>query len=126
MAKPVVLVVDDDEGFQRSMCDVLADDFDAICVGSTLEARAALLRRRVDAIVLDWKLRGETSQVLLHELSKAPNCPPVMVLSGDLDAKTSAERYGIPWLAKPFDAEALMATISKALQQGTRPHRLRP
>lgn len=126
MPKPVVLVVDDDDGFQRSLCDVLADEFDTICVASTLEARATLLRRRVDAMVLDWKLRGETSQGLLDELSDAPMCPPVVVLSGNLEAKQSAERYGIPWVSKPFDTEALLATLTSALRRGTRPHRLRP
>ena len=124
--KPVVLIVDDDEGLQRSLCDVLSDDYDAKCVGSTLEARAELRRRSVDALILDWMLRGETSRELLADLGESPVCPPVVVLSGTVEAKRAAERFGVPWVAKPFDTDTLLSTLQIALRDGKRPHRLRP
>jgi CheY-like chemotaxis protein len=77
MAKARILVVEDEETQRRLYCEELsAAGYEAIGVGSALEAEEFLSRERVDLVVLDLNLPVVSGLELLpriHELH--PVCP---------------------------------------------------
>jgi len=78
-------------------------------------------RRDARCLVLDVQLIGLSSQELQVRLSGEPGAVPVVAMSGSHDPQVEIEarRLGATaFLRKPFDAEALLDVVSRAL--GTR------
>ena len=114
-----VLVVDDDPGIQGFLAEALADEgYGVRTAANGREALAVLQEWWPDLILLDlmmpemdgWAFRGE--QRAMPGVADVP----VIVLSAarDLDAKTR-ELAPAQVFSKPFDLEALLATIERLI-----------
>ncbi|HEY1552340.1 MAG TPA: sigma-54 dependent transcriptional regulator, partial [Kofleriaceae bacterium] len=82
-------------------------------------ARAQLAARKIDAILLDIRLRDGDGLDLLDELRRAKNTLPVIVATafGDSERAIRAMRLGaFEYVTKPFDLDALLATIARAVE----------
>jgi CheY-like chemotaxis protein len=80
-----LLVVEDDETERRSVSELVGgEDVEVTAVGTSVEALAALERKRFDCIVLDLKLPDMSGFQLLEQLKEKNDGPsvPVIVYTG--------------------------------------------
>lgn len=116
---PAVLVIDDAPAVAASLAHDLAAVGHRVRVALTVGAALAeLASERPDAVVLDHHLDGDAS-LLRHALAHARL--PVLVVSGldDDVAPSIAAAHGWPYLSKPPDAAALVATVAALLTPET-------
>jgi DNA-binding NtrC family response regulator len=115
-----VLVVDDEPVIRNALVDRLDEEgFDAVPAESLAQARAQLAARKIDAVLLDIRLRDGDGLDLLDELRRAKNTLPVIVATafGDSERAIRAMRLGaFEYVTKPFDLDALLATIARAVE----------
>ena len=92
-------------------------------------ATAAALWRWVsegqgDAVVTDVVLPDENAFDVIPRIKKLRPTLPVIVMSAKntiMTAITAAERGAYDYLPKPFDLNALVQTVGRALEQSQRP-----
>lgn len=122
MAEPVVYLVDDDEAVREAMTWLLGTVGLAVRpFASGQEFLDAL--GPVDApgcIVLDVRMPGKSGLEVQQEL-KAASCPlPIIILTGHGDAPMAARAIkdgAFDFLEKPFNNQALLDTIQKAIHE---------
>lgn len=118
----VVHVVDDDDAIRDSISFLLS----SVGIEARVYASArALLDRfsRLEAgcILTDIRMPDMNGLELVHELKRLGAPHPVIVLTGHADVALAVEamRAGVrDFLEKPFDDEALLASIRSALEAG--------
>jgi two-component system response regulator FixJ len=119
---PTIHVVDDDRVLLDSL-DVLLG-IEGYAVRKYASARIFLEASWQCAngcIVTDVHMAEMTGLELLAEIGHRRNSVPVIVMTGRADAqlKLAAMKLGaFDFLTKPFDADALMASIDAALRHG--------
>lgn len=122
----VVLVVDDDRDCREMMCGTLRD-FGYIVLESDNGADALLLLLtehvpEPSVIVLDQMMPTMSGQELLRLLRsyrRLARIPVILVSAGPRYVGYGSK--GAAWLAKPFDAERLVALVSERSAPGYSP-----
>jgi DNA-binding response OmpR family regulator len=117
----VRLLVVDDEFLVAVHLEMLLDDFGSEVAGvaSTVERALELVRtERLDGVLLDCNLNGESSAPVATEL-KSRSTPFVLVTGyGGLDLDIAFN--GAPRLSKPFVAHTFEATLAAVFRPATR------
>jgi DNA-binding NtrC family response regulator len=120
---PVVLIVDDEEGFRSVLARRLqARGIQAFDVGRGEEALDFLQSRNVDVVLLDIKMPGMTGVDVLRKMRERGYKSEVIVLSGHVLLDTAVEimDFGVnDYLLKPCDTEELMDKITMAHERKT-------
>ncbi|MGE3172889.1 MAG: response regulator [Planctomycetota bacterium] len=111
-----VLVADNDPGVRALLAEVVRrQGFQVATASDGLEARAALLAAQVDLFVCDLDMPRMSGPQVLQWLAAQPNQPPVVVVSGYLDARSEADLGQLPCvralLRKPFDVLAFVQLV---------------
>lgn len=119
--KPIALVVEDDTAISEALAELLADDYEPVCVTYVREALSTIAGRHVAVVVLDWMLVGETGEALLKDLAQRDESPPVVLLSASPEARAASGQYRIPLVTKPFDFDRLLSVMDDARAQKKRP-----
>ncbi len=118
-----VLVVDDEPIIRRALVDRLEEEgFSATGAESLAKARQVLAAEAIDAILLDLKLKDGDGLDLLEEVRKDRPALPVIVVSafGDSARAIRAMKLGaFEYVTKPFDLDALLGTIARAVETAT-------
>ena len=117
--KPRVLVVDDDAGVRYTLREILesAD----VEVAEAEDGRVALDwlgREHADLVITDLRMPRLDGMMLLSELSAVPDPPRVIVLTahGSERHAVEAKKSGAyDYFAKPFDADAVLAVVERAV-----------
>jgi two-component system nitrogen regulation response regulator GlnG len=116
-----ILVVDDEEAVCWTLQRALRGEGHTVDVAASAEE--ALRRagaRRPDAIVLDVRLPGMDGLTALARLRQVSDDAPTIVITafGNLATAVRAVEGGaFDYLAKPFDLDQALATVSRALQR---------
>jgi two-component system response regulator AtoC len=126
MAKPSILVVDDDESIRRYLSVLLSSlGYAVATVASADEALVHLGAEPLPALILlDLVMPGVGGLELLESLKQAYPQVPVMILSTIGEIRTVVEamkRGAVDYLTKPFEEEELELAVTGALEK----HRLR-
>jgi two-component system KDP operon response regulator KdpE len=125
-----VLIVDDEPAIRRLLRTSLnAQGYQTIEVETGEQAVAALVKNRVDVVVLDLGLPDMDGLDVLKRVREAASALPVVVLSsrGDEAGKVKALDLGADdYVTKPFGMDELLARLRAALrhrlqQQGEKP-----
>ena len=115
-----VLVIDDEPVIRRALVERLDEEgFRAVGAESLAQARAALATESIDAALLDLKLRDGDGLDLLEEVRATRGNLPVIIVSafGDSTRAIRAMKLGaFEYVTKPFDIDALLATIARAVE----------
>jgi FixJ family two-component response regulator len=118
-----VLVVDDEEGIRRSFHRLLEPRFRVIPAESGEQAIDIVRRRDPDVVTLDLKMPGlDGVETLARIHALAPDLPVVIVTGvGSYAAAIQALRLrAFDFIAKPWDARRVLATIERAEQSRRR------
>ncbi len=117
--RPRVLVVDDEPDLLDILADELSDaGYEVVCAPSGDEAvRLAARGQRFDLALTDYKMPGLDGLQTIDALTRLdPTLRTVVMtgyVTGDVRAALRARRR--PWIEKPFDLSALIATLQDAL-----------
>ena len=119
--KAVVHVIDDDEAMRQSLAFLLG------AVGmevQTYESAVAFLEVaptvKAGCVITDVRMPGLSGVELLRQLRERKLGIPVIVITGHGDVPLAVEAMKIgamDFLEKPFDDEALLASVRSALNQ---------
>jgi FixJ family two-component response regulator len=122
---PTVFVVDDDPSVRRGMERLLRSaGYRAEMFAS---AREFLQRRDPDVggcLVLDVRMPGQSGLELYDVLATAGHAIPVIFITGhgDIPMAVRAIKAGaVDFLPKPFDDEALLEAVRRALARSSAP-----
>lgn len=123
MAKPVLLLVDDEPEFLRSLRAALEAEYEVRCARSRVEA-FSLLSPAPDVALIDLRLNDEDAAnreglTLLQELrAHFPYLPILMITAyGDMRVAVEAMKQGASdFLEKPLDLVELRARLAAALE----------
>ena len=112
-----VLVVDDDGQLREALAAVLRHEgFDPVCAGDGHQALDYLHRgERPRVILLDLSMPvmdGERFRAEQLKLPGGASIPVVLVSSHD-DGPSTARRLSLPYLAKPFEVDALLDAVGQ-------------
>lgn len=119
----ILLIVDDDASFCKSLERALKEDFDILTALSADDARK--LAWNTDVILLDIKLdendaHNREGMTLLSEFREnRPDLPVIMMTAyGEMSIAVEAMKLGaVDFLPKPLDLVKLKTTIKNALKQ---------
>jgi DNA-binding NtrC family response regulator len=111
-APPRILVVDDEPSI-RLLCRInLELDGHEVLEAETLAtARQALAEEDIDVVILDVHLRGERSDRLIEECHARRPPIPVVLVTGSADVTMGGLSDADAILPKPFELDALLATV---------------
>ncbi len=116
--KPVLLVVDDEEGPRTSLKVVFKNRFEVLLASNGNDAVKLARTNRVDVAILDILMHGMSGVDVLRELKQIDEDIEVIMLTAyeTLETARQALRLGArEYLNKPFDIEALRAAADNAL-----------
>ncbi|MBL4782119.1 MAG: sigma-54-dependent Fis family transcriptional regulator [Porticoccaceae bacterium] len=118
-----ILVVEDDDLLREALCDTLAFagySVEFACDG--VEALTLLHRQSVDLVVSDVQMAAMDGHALLQNIKRSwPRLPVVMMTAfGCVEKAVEAMRDGAAdYLIKPFEAEVLIAMVSRFAHKDT-------
>src|SRR4026209_2309501 len=119
MARKSILVVDDEKSQREILEMILADEGCDVTTAASGEAALKFARERsFDLALTDLKMTGMDGIELLQQLLAHDSSIIVILLTahGTIDsAKEALRRGAFDYLQKPFDRDALLATIKRAL-----------
>jgi DNA-binding NtrC family response regulator len=114
-----VLVVDDDIGIRESAAMALEKvGLKTVQAGDVTSALQALRAHRIDLVLSDIYMPGETGLTLLQAIAERRNPPRVILMTarGTIETTALAQRIGaFDYIAKPFDLGELIARVRAAL-----------
>ena len=116
-----ILVVDDDHAFRLSTAELLRQDgYEVVAAGAAMEALEVLRARRVDLILLDYRMPGLDGIGLVEALRQHGEDVPILMISGfgTVDAAVRALHLGADdFLTKPVEPDVLSARVAELLER---------
>jgi FixJ family two-component response regulator len=119
--KPLVVIVDDDEGMRESVAEILRSvGTEAVGFGSTADLLAAQLPDRPGCLILDVRLPGLSGLELQSKLIAMGNKLPIIFMTGygDVPMTVRAMKAGaLDFLTKPFRDQEILDAVSVAIER---------
>lgn len=123
MSKPVILIVDDEEGIRESLSGILEDEgYDILTADSGEEAVRILRETSPDLIFLDIWLTGIDGIKTLQEIKAMKSDVPVIMISGhgSIELAVKATQTGAyDFLEKPLSLERVLLVSKRAIEKRT-------
>ncbi|HUF08218.1 MAG TPA: sigma-54 dependent transcriptional regulator [Rhodothermales bacterium] len=122
MARPRILVVDDEPSIRRTLREIL--EYEKYDVEESVDGEQvleAVKSKRFDVVLLDVKMPKRDGMEVLRVLrSDFPQLPVVMISGhGNIETAVEATRMGaFDFIEKPPDLNRLLVTVRNALDRG--------
>lgn len=116
--KHTVLVADDDDELRDALIDLLDDEakYQVIAAKDGTEALHALRSEKIDAAVLDHRMPGLMGADVVRRAREEGLKTPIIFVTAASEIRAIARDLGIDcFLGKPFDVDALIALLTRAL-----------
>src|SRR5437867_11862689 len=120
MARPVILVVDDDPGVRESFRLILEDHYDVLDVPDGPRALDVASASQIDLVLLDIRLPGMDGIEVLERIKAIDEGIEVVLVTAVRTVRTAvaAMKLGaFDYLTKPFEEDELLAVIARALEK---------
>ena len=117
MARPVILVVDDDPGVRESFRLMLEDDYEVLDAGDGATALEVLRVTQVDLVLLDIRLPEADGIEVLERIKALDEGVEVVLATAVKTVRTAvaAMKLGaFDYLTKPFEEDELLAGVRRA------------
>jgi two-component system nitrogen regulation response regulator NtrX len=121
MARPTLLIVDDEAGIRQSLGDVLRDEgYRVEAVASAEACLESLDKKPCDLVLLDIWLPGLDGLQALEKIRALENPPAVIMISGHgtIETAVRATKLGaFDFIEKPLSIDKTLLTVKHALEQ---------
>jgi DNA-binding NtrC family response regulator len=120
MARPVILVVDDDPGVRESFRLMLEDHYEVLDAGDGAAALEVLRVTQVDLVLLDIRLPEADGIEVLERIKALDEGVEVVLATAVKTVRTAvaAMKLGaFDYLTKPFEEDELLAVVRRALEK---------
>src|SRR5437867_10581210 len=120
MARPVILVVDDDPGVRESFRLILEDHYDVLDVPDGPRALDVASACQIDLVLLDIRLPGMDGIEVLERIKAIDEGIEVILVTAVKTVRTAvaAMKLGaFDYLTKPFEEEELLSLARRALER---------
>src|SRR5467141_894796 len=120
MARPVVLVVDDDSGVRESFRLILEDHYDVLDVPDGPQALDVVRSAQIDLVLLDIRLPGMDGIEVLERIKTIDEGVEVILVTAVKTVRTAvaAMKLGaFDYLTKPFEEDELLSLSRRALER---------
>lgn len=113
--KAAVLVIDDNEDFRESLCDIIQDwNYKALSASHGAIALERLDKTHVDVVLLDMRMPDMSGLECLNLIRKHhPHVKPVMITAFPEEEKKALERGAIDVLTKPLNLKTFRELLDK-------------
>jgi YesN/AraC family two-component response regulator len=122
VTRPVVLVIDDDDGVHAALRLVLEDDYDVISALSGDVGLREIDQRPVDLVLLDLLMPEVDGWEVFEQVRRMTGHRPKVIFLTGIDssrAAVAALKLGAEdWVVKPFDESTLLAQLRSLLLPG--------
>lgn len=123
---PTVLIVDDDENLRLFLCECLGEKGYSCCLaGNAAEARQVLGAKKVELILSDIHMPGESGLDFLEWALSGHPGTAALVMTGNAVSREVRERISrmgaYCCMAKPISLERLLTNLEGALLLARRP-----
>src|SRR5262245_57114755 len=122
MARPVILVVDDDPGVRESFRLILEDHYDVVDVPDGPSALDVVRASPMDLVLLDIRLPGMDGIEVLERIKAIDDRAEVILVTAVKTVRTAvaAMKLGASdYRTKPFEEAELLSLASRALEPRT-------
>src|SRR2546426_3745765 len=120
MARPAVLVVDDDPGVRESFRLILEDHYDVVDVPDGPSALDVVRASQVDLVLLDIRMTGMDGIEVLERIKAIDEGIEVILVTAVKTVRTAvaAMKLGaFDYLTKPFEEDELLSLSRRALER---------
>ena len=119
---PTLLIVEDERATREGLRSALEEEFEIYTAAGTSEALAILKSERIQLLLTDLRLGGESGMVLL-DAALAMAEPPVAIMMtayGSVDTAVEAMRRGAwHFVTKPLNLDEVEMLLKRALRNRT-------
>ena len=119
--QPTIYIVDDDEQVRESIQLLMESvGLGVESYGSAQDYLEHFSPDQHGCLILDVRMRGMSGLELQTRLQQLPSHPPIVMISahGDVPMAVRALQAGaLDFLEKPFNAQALLDSVHRAMQQ---------
>src|SRR6266850_1902702 len=122
MARPVILVVDDDPGVRESFRLILEDHYDVLDVPDGPRALDVISASQIDLVLLDIRLPGMDGIEVLERIKALDEGLEIILVTAVKTVRTAvaAMKLGaFDYVTKPFDEDELLVLVRRALDKRT-------
>ena len=126
--KPVLLIVDDEEGPRQSLQIIFKDDFEVLLAADGPTAIALAQQHPVDVAITDIRMAGMSGIEVLERLKYVnPGIEVVMITAYETTEilRQALRLQACDYINKPFDVATIRAAVQRALQRHTLESELR-
>ncbi len=119
-AKPILLVVDDEEGPRQSVRIIFKDEYQVLLANSGEQAVELARRHSISVVVSDILMTGMSGIDVLKDLKEIDPAIEVIMLTAyeTIETARQALRHGAcDYLNKPFDVQTMRAAVARARQR---------
>jgi len=119
-ARPVLLVVDDEEGPRQSLRIVFKNDYQVLLASNGPEALEPVREHAVDVVVCDIMMFGMSGVDVLKEIKEIDPSVEVIMLTAfeTIETARQALRHGASdYLNKPFDIPTMRSAVKRATEK---------
>lgn len=114
-----ILIVDDEKNYPRIISEILREEgYASVTASSGMEALDILNNNAIDLVLTDVKMPGMSGIQLLEKIKEINPDIPVIIMTahGSVEKAVGAMRKGAyTFILKPFENQALIAHITKAI-----------
>lgn len=128
MSRARVLVVDDKPNMVKLCRDILKDSYNVESAPDGKAALAKLTAAAFEVVLTDLKMPGLDGRRLLDNVKRCSPDTEVILMTGfaTIESAVDAMRAGaFDYLSKPFDPDALFATVKRAVERTQKRNRAR-
>lgn len=118
--RPVVLVVDDENGPRTALRMLLSEDYDVLMARDVASAKVMLEEADIDLVISDIRMPNESGVDLLRYVRfEHPDIEVILLTGyGHLGTAKEAVRLGaFAYMEKPFDNDDMMNLAGKAIER---------
>jgi len=119
---PTLLIVDDERATREGLRSALEDDFDIYLASNNSEALFILKNERIELMLTDLRLGGDSGMDLIDEAAKLPSAPIILMMTayGSVDTAVEAMRRGaFHFVTKPLNLDEVEMLLKRALRSRT-------
>jgi len=117
-----ILIADDEPSFLKTTSRLLCESgYECDCAADGAEATKLIQQGEYDLLISDIEMPGNTELAFVREVSRIPDGPPVILVTGYPSIDTAVDSFDlrvVAYLLKPVDLDKLLDKVRASIENG--------